>query len=69
MSYGCHNQPRPTAATSYPAQFGYEMSYGRRVPRYRLVPHVMTTACQYTNQHATDPGCAGCKHKSNKEPS
>lgn len=64
MTYGCHNQPRPTPATSYTAQFGYELSYGRRVPLYRPVPHVMTTACQYTLSHATDPGCAGCQHQS-----
>jgi len=75
MSYGCHNQPRPTAgAITHWAQEGFEhrpLNWGNidRLPIWKPIHHVMTTACQYTKQHAADPGCAGCQHQSNKEPS
>lgn len=58
--YGCHNKPRPTAASSYIAQSEWEKTvpgdkYGNptRQPLYRNVHSAFgTTACQYDrSQH------------------
>lgn len=63
MNYGCHNQPRPTSAHSYPAQDGwfYDESGMTRKPQIVQIHHVMTTDCQYS-QTTVDAGCAGCQH-------
>lgn len=71
MTYGCHNRPRPvkpttfTAGTVHSAQTGWreyeERGHIVRVPVYQLVPHRMSTECQY-DKGTTDPRCAGCKH-------
>lgn len=64
---GCHNKPRPTAESTYPAQDGYidavKSAGGEptRLPRVVQVPHRMSTTCQY-DKSATDAGCAGCQH-------
>lgn len=68
-THGCHNKPGPTRSTTYLAQDGYEpaVSQGNgnytRTPRYVLVPHVMTTECQYTRGTPDDPRCKGCTHR------
>jgi hypothetical protein len=63
--YACHNKPRPTAATTHDAQSGWRQYEERdaivRVPVYELVPHRMSTACQY-DKSQTDKACAGCQH-------
>lgn len=76
MSYGCLNAPRPAAgAATHLAQAGWSDTFRdgfgapHRTPVMVEIHHVMTTECQYTKQHAADPGCAGCQHQSNKEPS
>lgn len=67
--------PRPTPATSYPAQIGYvEMRDGYdnpcRAPQYRDVKHVMSCDCRYSAT-TEDPRCGAfpdlglsvCPHK------
>jgi len=65
---GCWNKPRPTEATTYIAQAGWDVSYEHRlsgpIPMSREpvlidIPHRMSTTCKY-DKSATDPGCAGC---------
>lgn len=58
---GCHNKPRPTAATTHQAQDGWLSFEGSRLPNLVPVPFRMSTTCQY-DKSATDPGCAGCQH-------
>lgn len=64
---GCNNQPRPVAGAPMLVQDGYEPAVNEgwgwfsRTPRYRQIPHVMSTDCRY-DASATDPGCAGCRH-------
>jgi hypothetical protein len=71
--YGCHNKPRPTSKTTHLAQSGYVDSWKpeyvatARTPVWIVVPHVMSTDCKYTQQHASDPQCSGCVHKSKEE--
>ncbi len=66
---GCHNKPRPTAESTYPAQDGWydlrELRFGRpgRVARTVAIKHTMSTTCQY-DKSATDVGCRGCQHGS-----
>jgi hypothetical protein len=79
MTYGCRNKPRPVANMPLDVQSGWtdenvmvnncHREEATRLPYMIRVPFVMTTACQYTKQHATDPGCAGCEHQSKKDPS
>lgn len=63
--YGCHNKPRPTAATSHVAQSGWchyiERGAPVRMPILTVIPHVMSTDCKY-DKAGTDAGCAGCEH-------
>lgn len=66
--YGCHNRPRPTAETSYPAQDGWQGGVTLRQTSTRLpvivpVTHVMSTTCQY-DKSAVDQRCGGCEHGS-----
>lgn len=71
---GCHNRPRPTAATSYQAQAGWEYrnvlcaepyeaprDEPTRIPVLVDIPHVMSTECRY-DASATDQGCVACVH-------
>jgi hypothetical protein len=69
-NYGCHNKPRPGAKTFHLAQSGYRNGWSpehaavAREAFWVRVPHVMSTDCQYTKTHASDPGCSGCVHRS-----
>lgn len=62
---GCWNKPRPTTSTTYTAQAGWREYEERgeviRVPVLVLIPHRMSTTCQY-DKSATDAGCSGCVH-------
>lgn len=64
-TYGCWNKPRPTAKAPLPVQDGWrDLSNGRsRYPNMVTTPFAMTTECQYTRQHASDPQCSGCVHR------
>jgi hypothetical protein len=68
-AYGCHGKPRPSAQSQHLAQSGYsdgwrpEFAAVSRTPIWVKVPHVMTTDCQYTKMHASDPECSGCVHR------
>lgn len=61
--YGCHDQPRPTAETTIPAQAGWRKALNRgRIVRLAIkvdVIHTMSTTCQY-DKRTGDPRCAGC---------
>jgi hypothetical protein len=67
--YGCWNKPRPVAGKPILVQDAYYSM--PPVPdgqtclslRYVTVPFAMSTDCQYTQQHRTDPHCAGCTHQ------
>lgn len=59
--YGCHGRPRPTAETTYVAQYGWEYSGITRSPLTMDVYHVMSTTCQY-DKATTDAKCVGCEH-------
>lgn len=66
--YGCHNKPRPIADAPLIVQDGYHQFHNQqnvpvKVPRYVEAPYVMTTDCQYTQQHGSDAQCSGCVHK------
>lgn len=68
--YGCHNKPRPNAGTAVLAQdgwvyglFDYEAGHTDRIARIVQTPYAMSTDCQYTRTHATDPLCSGCVHR------
>lgn len=66
--YGCHNKPRPVADAPLIVQDGYHQFRNQqnvpvKVPRYVEAPYVMTTDCQYTRQHGSDPHCSGCMHR------
>lgn len=66
--YGCHNRPRPTAATSYPAQDGWQdigllTRRPSRLPIIVPIGHTMSTNCRY-DLSAADQRCAGCVHGS-----
>lgn len=62
---GCHSLPRPTAQTMIPVQDGWcyvvdeSTKAITRVAQVRMVPHAMTTACQYSRS-TPDPACASC---------
>lgn len=64
--YGCHNRPRPTAATSYPAQDGWQggvtlRQTATRMPVIVPIAHTLSTNCRY-DLSAADQRCAGCAH-------
>lgn len=59
--YGCHNRPRPTAETTYPAQLGWEYWGLTREPRLVDIPHTLSTDCRY-DLSAADGRCSGCVH-------
>lgn len=66
--YGCHNRPRPTAETSYPAQLGWHYGISlkgepTRLPVVVPIAHTMSTNCRY-DLSAADQRCAGCAHGS-----
>lgn len=68
--YGCHNKPRPTAGAALLVQdgyvsglFDYEAGHTDRIDRMVSVPFVLSVPCQYTHQHAADPQCSGCEHR------
>lgn len=71
--YGCHNRPRPTAASSYIAQAGWVGVKGGSLGTQRHPIHVEimsafgTTDCQY-DKSATDAACAGCNHATKENP-
>lgn len=62
MTYGCHDQPRPTPETTYPAQRGWNYSEDgtTRTPIIVRIKHAMSCECRY-DKSATDTGCTGCK--------
>lgn len=66
--YGCHNKPRPQPHHSYVAQVGWmDQRDGFNepcpAPIYQDIYFMMSTPCQYTKQHASDPECSGCVHR------
>jgi len=68
--YGCHNKPRPVAGAAILVQdgyvsgmFEYESGNTDRIDRMVTTSYVMSTPCQYTKQHASDPECSGCAHR------
>ena len=73
-NYGCFNKPRPTADSSYIAQFGWAHVRGpgaaaRKEPIHTVVNAAFgTTDCQYTLSHAADPECSGCVHRAKVTP-
>lgn len=71
MTYGCHNRPRPTAAT-HVVQDGYFTSQAQGpAPFARVARHVEIASpfdlsrCEYT-QTTADRLCAGCVHEAKK---
>ena len=58
MTYGCYNHP--------PYRAYYLPTGAPDTPAYRI-PHVLSTACQYTHTDLgqADAGCVGCKHRKN----
>jgi hypothetical protein len=67
--YGCNNKPRPVAGAPLQVQDGYFGTYDPahaatvRLARWIIAPYAMSTECQYTKQHASDPQCSGCVHR------
>jgi hypothetical protein len=67
--YGCFDKPRPVAGAPLFVQDGYFGTFdpaqtaAARLARWIVIPYVMSTECQYTKQHASDPQCSGCKHR------
>jgi hypothetical protein len=68
--YGCHNKPRPVANSTYLAQLGYAEpidegwgTFSRAAEYVEVESAFDTTDCQYTKQHAADPHCSGCVHR------
>ena len=69
--YGCWNKARPAPDATYVAQEGWKDTYHVglikpfKVPVYTAIKASFgTTACQYTQTHASDPQCSGCVHRS-----
>lgn len=46
--------------TGHIAQDGWTITGARKT---KEIPHVMTTACQYSRDTTDDPRCAGCRWK------
>jgi hypothetical protein len=61
--YGCWNKARPTALAPVVVQDGYRNNGKYTIANYVAAPFVMSTGCQYTKTHATDPECSGCVHR------
>jgi hypothetical protein len=64
--YGCHNQPRPTPATSYIGQAGWrdmrdQFGAPVRSPVFVDIPHQLSTDCRF-DRSASDVKCSGCEH-------
>lgn len=68
--YGCHNKPRPVTGAPIVVRDGYYAStlyLNDVIACTTNVPYVMSTDCQYTKQHAADPHCSGCVHRSKEK--
>jgi hypothetical protein len=71
--YGCFNKSRPAAGAPLQVQDGYfgasdpAHAATARLARWIVIPYAMSTECQYTRQHASDPQCAGCVHRAKEE--
>lgn len=67
--YGCNNAPRPTRASTYPAQKGWHIEHRHvgntvvvlRLPIHVDIPVVMSLDCQY-DKPDVDRRCTGCIH-------
>jgi hypothetical protein len=73
--YGCQNKPRPEYGAPLLVQQGWNQMSGHAddgtiglLTRMVEIPYVMSTDCQYTKQHASDPQCMGCIHQAKETP-